>query len=191
MKIADILIDRKVLRSVIRSAAFVLAAGGLFAGAGCSSTNSGKDGSNISDSDLALTDQNRYGEGNIPGAEAGSGAFKDVLFQYDSSGVPDDAQQQVHEAAKALQADPSLHAEIEGHCDKRGTAEYNMALGERRAKSVASLLVTFGVPSSQLSTVSYGKEIPLVQGDSEDAYAKNRRAHFAVFRQGEGKGGAQ
>ncbi len=189
MKIAEIKIDRKIIRAVF-VAGFLSGALLIFA-AGCSSTNSGKDGSNISDSDLALTDQNRFGEGNIPGAEAGSGAFKDVLFPYDSSGVPDDAQQQVQEAAKALQADPSLHAEIEGHCDKRGTAEYNMALGERRAKSVASLLVTFGVPSSQLSTVSYGKEIPLAPGDSEEAYAKNRRAHFAVYRQGEGKGGAQ
>ncbi len=159
----------------------------LIAAGGCSSSSGGKDG-NISDQDLALSEQNRFGEGNIPGAESGSGAFKDVLFMYDSSTVPDEYQQQVRDAAQALQGDPSLHAEIEGHCDKRGTSEYNMALGERRAKAVASLLVSFGVPSSQLSTVSYGEEIPLVPGDSEDAYAKNRRAHFAVYRQGQGKG---
>lgn len=168
----------------------LLAAAFLILAAGCSSTNSGKDGSNISDQDLALADQNRFGEGNIPGAESGSGPFKDVLFLYDSSTVPDEYQQQVREAAQALQSDSSLHAEIEGHCDKRGTSEYNMALGERRAKAVSSLLVSFGVPSTQLSSVSYGEEIPLVPGDSEDAYAKNRRAHFAVYRQGEGKGAA-
>lgn len=156
----------------------------LLAAAGCSSSSGGKDG-NISDSDLTLTDQNRFGEGNIPGAETGSGPFKDVMFLYDSASVPDEYQQQVHEAAQALQGDTTLHAEIEGHCDKRGTSEYNMALGERRAKAVASLLVSFGVPKSQLSTVSYGEEIPLDPADNETAYAKNRRAHFAVFRQGE------
>lgn len=181
MSTFSILPNRKVLAiSLLAALSF----------AGCSSSGGGKD-ANISDQDLALSDQNRFGEGNIPGAATGTGPFRDVMFLYDSSSVPDEAQGQVREAAQALQADTSLHAEIEGHCDKRGTSEYNMALGERRAKAVSALLISFGVPSSRLSTVSYGEEIPLAQGDSEDAYAKNRRAHFAVYRQGEGKGGAQ
>jgi peptidoglycan-associated lipoprotein len=69
---------------------------------------------------------------------------------------------------------------IEGHCDERGTAEYNMALGERRATAVMTYLVSLGVPKSALSTVSFGKEKPLDPGHNEEAWAKNRRAHFVL-----------
>jgi peptidoglycan-associated lipoprotein len=68
--------------------------------------------------------------------------------------------------------------QIEGHCDSRGSIEYNLALGERRAKSVRAYLVNLGVSAKRLSVISYGKEKPIVQGDSEEAMAKNRRANF-------------
>lgn len=158
-----------------------------FGSAGCSSSGSGKENGvelgtgTITDQSLT-TDQSRFGEGNIPAAAQGSALFPDVHFDYDSAAVrPEDADI-IRQSAEALRADPTLHAELEGHCDKRGTAEYNLALGEERAKAVAALLVGAGVRADQLSTISYGEEIPVDPSDSEDAYAKNRRVHFAVYR---------
>lgn len=159
----------------------------------CSSSSKSKnnegaeDGSasGLSDQDLALEnarkDGGRYQGGNIPVPKEG-GKFPDIFFDYDSAVVKQEYQEIVQSNAKLLKSDPSLQMEIEGHCDKRGTAEYNLALGEERAKSVAAMMVKFGASASQLSTISYGEEIPLDPADNDAAYAKNRRAHFAVFR---------
>lgn len=145
------------------------------------SSGEGLDGKGaFSDEDLALN-ANRYGDGTIPEAQEG-GLFDDLFFDYDSSSIRPEYHPILQENAKVIQADPTLHAEIEGHCDKRGTNEYNLALGERRAKAVAALLVSYGARASQLSTISYGEEIPLDPGDSEAAYSKNRRVHFALSR---------
>lgn len=151
----------------------------------CSSSGKGKGpgGDGVSDEDLALFGGDRYGEGNIPKAASSSGPFADIFFDYDSSAVPESAQSQLQENAKMISEDPTMRVEIEGHCDKRGTNEYNMALGDSRAKAIAKLLVSFGAPASQLSTISYGEEIPLDPADNDAAYAKNRRAHFALYRQ--------
>lgn len=141
----------------------------------------------LSDEDLAMRNQQRYGSGNIPMAEAG-GMFQDVYFEFNASTLSSDQHGVVRQNAEKLRRDPSLNVQIEGHCDKRGTSEYNMALGEERAKSVAKLLTTYGVKPSQLNIVSYGEEVPLDPSDSESAYAKNRRAHIALMgRQGEEK----
>lgn len=153
-----------------------------FAIGACSSTKgkgSGEGG--VSDEDLGIGGD-RFGEGNIPKAES-DGPFGDIHFDYDSSAVPSSATTQLQDNAKAIAGDPSLRVEIEGHCDKRGTNEYNMALGDARAKAIAKMLVGFGAPGSQLSTISYGEEIPLDPADNDAAYAKNRRAHFALYRQ--------
>lgn len=141
-------------------------------------------GDPLSEENLALQNQQRWaGGGAIPNAQEG-GVFPDILFGFDSFTVTPDYLEKLREVAQKLQADTTLHAEIEGHCDKRGTSEYNMALGEKRARAVAQALSTFGVQAAQLSTVSYGEEIPLDPADNEDAYTKNRRAHFAVYRKG-------
>ena len=103
-------------------------------------------------------------------------------FDYDSAVVRQEDYSVVQNNAKLLQGDTSLQMELEGHCDKRGTAEYNLALGEERAKAVAALLVSYGARPEQLSTISYGEEIPLDPRDADDAYAKNRRVHVAVYR---------
>ena len=103
-------------------------------------------------------------------------------FDYDSAVVRQEDYATVQNNAKMLASDPSLQMELEGHCDKRGTAEYNLALGEERAKAVAAILVNYGARADQLSTISYGEEIPLDPRDADDAYAKNRRVHFAVYR---------
>ncbi len=148
----------------------------------CSKSGSGTgDGETMSDEDLALANQQRFGGGNIPTASE-KGLFDDVLFSYDSAEVPPEGQENIRRVAEALSKDPTIKVEVEGHCDKRGTNEYNLALGDRRAKSVAGLLVSYGARRDQLGTVSYGEEIPLDPSDAESAYAQNRRAHFALSR---------
>lgn len=156
---------------------------------GCSSSSGGKgpggDAASFSDEDLALY-ENRYGQGNIPQAQEG-GLFKDILFAYDSAVVEPRYHDVLAGNAKVLSNDTTLHAEIEGHCDKRGTNEYNLALGEERAKAVAALMVSFGARPGQISVISYGEEIPIDPGDHDQAYAKNRRAHFALYRKPEAR----
>jgi len=154
--------------------------------ASCTSSSNGKNagadenGLGISDQDLAV-DKNRYAGGNIPMASEGQ-QFPDVHFDYDSAVVRQEDSDIVKTNAKLLAGDSSMQMELEGHCDKRGTAEYNLALGEERAKAVAAMLVSYGARPDQLSTISYGEEIPLDPSDSDSAYAKNRRVHFAVYR---------
>lgn len=131
---------------------------------------------------------NRFGSGNIPGAE-GDGMFKDVLFDYDSTSIGDAARQSIEFNLQVLQSNPNLTIKLEGHCDERGTQEYNLALGAERAKAVMEVLASYGVSRSRLSTISYGEEIPLDTGHDESAFARNRRVHFAVASGGAGAGG--
>jgi len=104
----------------------------------------------------------------------------DVYFEYDSSVLTSDAQALLKVKAQWLQANPNERALIEGHCDERGSNEYNLALGDRRAESSKTFLINLGVSPSRLTTVSYGEERPVDTGKTEAAYAKNRRAHFVL-----------
>ncbi len=153
---------------------------------GCSSK--GKGGSGEIDENL-ISEQNlagqRFGDGNIPRG-SDQGPLGDVRFDYDSAAIRPEDMEIIRNNAKFLTADPTLHAEVEGHCDRRGTNEYNLALGEERAKSAARALVNLGVRPSQISTISYGEEIPLDPSDSEYAFSKNRRAHFVVYNKSKG-----
>jgi peptidoglycan-associated lipoprotein len=106
--------------------------------------------------------------------------FDDVLFDFDKSEVREDGRRTSQVVADYMKQNPRAKLQIEGHCDERGTAEYNLALGERRATAVMTYLVSLGVPRAALSTVSYGKEKPLDPGHDEEAWAKNRRAHFVL-----------
>ena len=106
--------------------------------------------------------------------------FDDVRFDFDKSEVKEDGRKTCQAVAAYLKKNPKAKLLIEGHCDERGTAEYNMALGERRATAVMTYLVSLGVPKAALSTVSFGKEKPLDPGHDEGAWAKNRRAHFVL-----------
>ena len=99
-----------------------------------------------------------------------------VYFDFDRSSVSSEFYSLLNEHAEFLRNNPSQGVTIEGHCDKRGTPEYNIALGERRAKSVETFLQNAGVSASQISVVSYGEEKPIVSGDSESAFKQNRRA---------------
>jgi peptidoglycan-associated lipoprotein len=76
---------------------------------------------------------------------------------------------------------PTIKIQIEGHCDERGTSEYNLALGERRANSAKKYLISLGMPADRISTISYGKEKPLDPGHNEEAWSKNRRDHFIIL----------
>ena len=99
-----------------------------------------------------------------------------IYFDYDKSDLSVTASSQIRSLAKALKSNNSSKVSIEGHCDERGTREYNLALGERRANSVKELLVLNGVDSKRISTVSFGEEKPAVSGSNESAWSKNRRA---------------
>ena len=103
-----------------------------------------------------------------------------VFYAYDSADVAAEMQGTLQKNAEILRQYPSWVVTIEGHCDERGTAEYNLTLGERRAQAARAYLVSLGVAAERLKTVSYGSEFPFDPGATEEAYAKNRRAHFVV-----------
>lgn len=103
-----------------------------------------------------------------------------VFFAFDRSDISPEAQQTLARQADWLRRYPNVAVTIEGHCDERGTREYNLALGERRAQAVKNVLVAMGIPASRIATISYGKERPAVVGSSEEAYAQNRRAVTTV-----------
>jgi peptidoglycan-associated lipoprotein len=106
--------------------------------------------------------------------------LKPAFFDYDSSELTREAQTALDSNAAVLKQHPTWTVTIEGHCDERGTAEYNLALGERRAVTARTYLVSLGIPADRLRTVSYGKEFPFDPGHDEAAWAKNRRAHFVI-----------
>jgi peptidoglycan-associated lipoprotein len=105
---------------------------------------------------------------------------QDVPFEYDKYELSARAREILADKALFMKTYPTVKILVEGHCDERGTVEYNLALGERRASSVKQYLVHLGVAEGRISTVSYGKERPLDPGHNEAAWSKNRRAHFVV-----------
>ncbi len=105
---------------------------------------------------------------------------EDIYFDFDSYSLQPQAQLILKAKAEWLLANPRADVLIEGHCDERGTSEYNIALGDRRAETCKAFLVRMGIPQARLQTVSYGEERPLIAGHSESAWAKNRRAHFKI-----------
>lgn len=114
----------------------------------------------------------------------GSGSYgplDDIFFDYDSTSLSAEARDTLNLNAEWLRANPSARVEIEGHCDNRGTVEYNLALGARRATSARDYLVSLGISPERLTTISYGEELPVCQEESEDCWSRNRRVHFAVL----------
>lgn len=107
----------------------------------------------------------------------------DVHFAYDSHLLNEDAKALLERKAAWLAQHPQIKFQIEGHCDERGTTVYNLALGERRAHAVKQYLTALGIGASRISVISYGEEFPLVPGHTEDAWFRNRRAHFVITRQ--------
>jgi len=109
-----------------------------------------------------------------------SGLLGEVYFDFDRSEIRDADRATLTKNADALKRFDFLRVTVEGHCDERGTVEYNLALGERRARAAYDYLVSLGVPAARLKLVSYGKEVPVCQVSSEDCWGRNRRAHFTV-----------
>jgi peptidoglycan-associated lipoprotein len=106
--------------------------------------------------------------------------LKTVYFDFDQASLTEEAKLILRDNAEWMRANPTAEVLIEGHCDERGTDEYNLALGERRAMSVRKYLISLGVDPARLYTISYGEEKPVDLGHNEEAWAKNRRAQFQV-----------
>jgi peptidoglycan-associated lipoprotein len=118
------------------------------------------------------------------------GRLQDIFFEYDRSDLKPEAKSALEQnTAWLLKSFNTLVIEVEGHCDERGTMAYNLALGDRRAGSVASYLLSRGLPQSRLKTISYGKERPQCTSSAENCWWKNRRAHFRVAGKGDARSG--
>ena len=105
-------------------------------------------------------------------------AFEDIYFAFDKSTIESEAREILKRLASLLDSNKNYSLVIEGHCDERGTVEYNLALGQRRADAAMKYLVDLGLDKESIKTITYGKERPLNPGQDEEAWAKNRRAHF-------------
>lgn len=180
------------MNRVTTNTARFLAVAALLAGAtGCSLFGKGKKKdkygteTTLSESELDAQRENRFGSGTIPSAE-GEGLFRDVLFDYDSASISDVAQQDIESNLQLLQSNPSVRIQLEGHADERGTEEYNLQLGQARARSVRDVLLASGIPSSRIEVISYGENVPLDAGHNEAAWARNRRVHFSAMGGGAG-----
>ena len=110
-----------------------------------------------------------------------SSPLKEVYFDYDRYDLRPDARETLKANAGWLKNNPAVRVEIEGHCDDRGTNEYNLALGAKRAQSAKDYLVTLGIGAGRLSTISYGEELPVCREQTEQCWQKNRRARFVVI----------
>jgi len=118
----------------------------------------------------------------VPGSQQDleASAGDRIFFAFDRSDISPEAQEILARQADWLRRYPNVTVTIEGHCDERGTREYNLALGERRAQAAKNVLVASGISAARISTISYGKERPAVVGSTEEAYAQNRRAVTVV-----------
>ncbi|MBI4524450.1 MAG: peptidoglycan-associated lipoprotein Pal [Deltaproteobacteria bacterium] len=114
-------------------------------------------------------------------ATRASGPLKEIYFDYDRYDLKADARAILKANAEWLKTNPAVRVEIEGHCDERGTNEYNLALGAKRAQSVKDYLVTLGINADRLSTISYGEELLVCKEQTEECWQKNRRARFAII----------
>lgn len=125
-------------------------------------------------------DYSAEGWGDFTGPEARQKFInEDIYFLFDSTAISPEGRAALDMKAKWMQVNPGVTVIIEGHCDNRGTAEYNLALGEARAVAVKNYMTALGISANRMDVVSYGEERPLVDGDGEAAWSRNRRAHFA------------
>lgn len=147
-----------------------------FFASGCASK---KGGGSAGMSDSAY---DQYGTGASKTGGIGLGTLARVHFGFDESSLTDESRDVLQSNAKIMMDKPSMRVLVEGHCDERGSNEYNIALGERRANAVIAYLSTLGVPRTRLEMKSWGEERPLDPGRSEAAYRMNRRAEFVILK---------
>ena len=161
--------------------------------AACSTTpkdtaDSSGSGSSSSSSDVSSSEEGNITETSPETASITPGSQEDlivnvgdrVFFNYDSSDLDSDAQELLQDQVAWLKQYSDVSVIVEGHCDERGTREYNLALGEKRAQSVKNYLISLGISSDRISTISYGKERPAVVGSNDGAWAQNRRSVTVV-----------
>jgi peptidoglycan-associated lipoprotein len=115
-----------------------------------------------------------------PPVTSASSPLKDVLFEFDSYDLRGNARDVLRGNADWLKSNPSARIEVEGHCDERGTSEYNLALGAKRSQTAKDYLVSLGISPDRISTISYGEEIPACTEPNENCWGQNRRARFVV-----------
>lgn len=132
------------------------------------------------DASVSAKDMDFNAEGSDSGKIPG---LYTVQFDYDQATLNTEARRLLGENANWMKERPNTVVQVEGHCDNRGSVEYNLALGERRAKAVKNYLVSLGLDPKRLTIISYGEEKPIAQGDSEDAHTRNRRANFVPLAQ--------
>lgn len=152
--------------------------------AGCETTpDSTADQEGVVSSEEEIVAIQRQGVQAVPGSQEDLDILVGprVFFDFDSSALRADAQATVQNLGAWLQANPTKRIRIEGNADERGTREYNLALGDRRAEAVRSYLISLGVNGNRLSTISYGKERPIRLGSTPEAWAMNRNATFVVL----------
>ncbi len=114
------------------------------------------------------------------------GLLGDVYFDFDRFELSADARERLAKNARFMLDEPQFVLTVEGHCDERGTNDYNLALGEKRASAARDYLVSLGVPANRLRTISYGEERPFCSGSSESCWSQNRRAHFMISSRTDG-----
>jgi peptidoglycan-associated lipoprotein len=139
-----------------------------------SGTTSEQASPQLADKDIGL-DAQGSDSGNIKGLNT-------IFFDYDKAALTSSAKAMLKANADWIRANPKYTLQIEGHTDSRGSTEYNLSLGERRAKSVRTYLEGLGIDGKRLTVLSYGEEKPIAQGDTESAYSKNRRANFVPLQ---------
>ncbi|MCL5124139.1 MAG: peptidoglycan-associated lipoprotein Pal [Deltaproteobacteria bacterium] len=128
---------------------------------------------------LGMAGPGAIAEGELQGVQT---SLKTIYFDFDNYTLSPEAQAAINYDADVLKRYPNLTVVAEGHCDERGTAEYNLALGERRAGAVVERLTALGIPGARLSTVSFGSELPVDPNHNEQAWAKNRRVYLRVSK---------
>jgi len=153
--------------------------------AGCKSKNPAPIDTSFDDASSSTSRDDDMGGAELPDVDLESLVFnrdsglRPVYFDYDSFALRPDALATLRQNAELLKQYPNVMVQIEGHCDERGTQEYNLALGERRALAVREFLMKLGISGNRLITISYGEEFPAVIGSNEAAWAQNRRCEFS------------
>lgn len=149
------------------------------ASAGAKTAGEGRTGSPSESSVPSSSSLDQLKAGKPPVTSASS-PLRDVLFEFDSYDLRGNARDVLRGNADWLKSNPSARIEVEGHCDERGTSEYNLALGAKRSQTAKDYLVSLGISPDRISTISYGEEIPVCTEPSENCWRQNRRARFVV-----------
>ena len=136
----------------------------------------------IIEEEMVIPEEEEIMESSISVEEKAKAVFSDIIFDYDRYDILPDARSVLDEIAAFLSENGEINIVIEGHCDERGTNEYNLALGEKRAKSTKNYLVSLGVSSERIIVVTYGEEKPLCTWNDETCWQQNRRAHFVMVK---------